>query len=242
MAKRLWLKAFAVFALLACSACATGGPDAADRSIASASASQTGSSVSPSGMPGTDAGASESVSTAGANTAFAHSDPRGDLVGASKEDDWFDEATPAPRLAWGDIVGIDARHTSTALVVRVRFADLRQPSGGKPRRVLRIGITVKTSHRKRDVELWVPTGQVTMMSLNDGEDVACHIDHPIDVGQRIVTQRIPRSCLGNPQWVRVDVNCLAFQADGKTMTLDNALATGYDIAHEYNFSPPIYAP
>jgi len=179
-------------------------------------------------------------------TAVTVSDPAGDLVSASVEADWFEDATPAPQQAAGDIIGIRLRHKATEILVRVRFADLHPRSQGSPFPILRIGTTVTTNTGiDRDVELWIrgqdPTIPPVTMSSN-GEPVSCPLlKHTIDVDHGIATEQIPRSCLGQPRWVRVGLNCLTFQAD-KTMTLDLALIDGYDSAHEDDLAPPIHEP
>ena len=243
MANRRGLETFAVCALLVGSACSTSARDAADNPTVSASVRAGAMSASPT----TVAGASNGDIAPAAHTAFAHSDARGDLIEASKEDDWFDEGTPAPQRARGDIVGVRVQYTTTELVVHVRFADLRPPTGGKTRPILRMGTTVRTdSGLKRDVELWIPRSAPTIPTIGmlsrASQVIRCHLGHAIDVDRGIVTERIPRTCLKDPQWVRVSVNCLTWQADNKTMTLDVALTNGYNAAREDVLSRRIREP
>jgi hypothetical protein len=180
-----------------------------------------------------------------APTAVTVSDPADDLVSASEDADWFEDATPAPQQAGGDIIGIGLRHTATEILVRVRFADLRPRAPGNPYPISRVGTTITTDTGiDRNVELWIrdqgPTIPAITMSSN-GEPVSCPLKHTIDVDRGIATEQIPRDCLGHPQWVRIGLNCLSFQADN-TMTLDLALVDGYDSAHEDDLSPPIHEP
>ena len=242
MSKRVWLRSLAVLACLASSACANSPNDATADTDASPSRNP---SLTPSSA-NTHAGEVESDTAQAGHTAVTVSDPAGDLVSASKEADWFEDATPAPRQAAGDIIGIRLRHTMTEILVRVRFSDLRPSSRGNPLPVMRIGTTITTdTGTDRDVELWIrgqdPTIPPITMASN-GESFSCpHLEHTIDVDQGIATERIPRDCLGHPRWVRIGLDCLTFQAD-KTMTLDLALLDGYDSAHEDDLAPPIHEP
>ena len=242
MSKRVWSRSLAVLACLASSACANSPNDATANPDGSSSRnpSLTPSSANP------HAGEAQSDTARAGSTAFTVSDPAGDLVSASEEADWFEDATPAPQQAAGDIIGIRLRHTATEIQVQVRFADLRPRSRGNPLPSLRVGTTVTTNTGiDRYVELWIrghdPTIPPITMASN-GEPVSCSLlKHSIDVDQGIATEQVPRSCLGHPRWVRVGLSCLTFQAD-KTMTLDLALLDGYDSAHEDDLSPPIHEP
>lgn len=241
MGNRMWLRSLALLACLASSACANSPNHATAHPDASFSRNPR---VTPSSAT-THAGEVASDTGQAGPTAVTVSDPAGDLASASEDADWFEDATPAPQQAGGDIIGIGLRHTATEIVVRVRFADLRPRSRGKPYPISRVGTTITTDRGiDRNVELWIrdpdPTVPAIAMSSN-GEPVSCPLKHRIDVDHGIATERIPRDCLGHPEWVRIDVNCLTFQADN-TMTLDLALFDGYDSAHEDDLSPPIHEP
>jgi hypothetical protein len=232
MAKATGWMAFALCALLAGSGCATTShQDTASTNSSSASTDATGVD-------------SDRV-RAGPRT-LSFSDPRGDLVSASKEADWFEGARPVPEQEWGDIIGTRVQHSATEIRVRVRFVDLHPRAQGHRGPLFRLSATIKTNPTgiARDVELWShaegPALPATQMLLN-GEPVSCHLAHSIDLNQDIATMRVPRSCLGNPQRVFVSVSCLAYP-DGKTMTLDLASVGGYDTAREDALSPPIQKP
>ncbi len=222
---RFGCRASVVFALLACLGCA-----------ASPHESDPSSSTSPRRVESHDAPTGTTVTL---------SDPRRDVVKTSKEADWFEEARPAPNQAWGDIIATRIRHTTTQIVVKVRFATLR-PRGPRSRNpLLRLGTTVTTNAGlTRDVEFWIPDPDPTLPAIqmmSNSQHYPCHLGHAIDAGQGIATERIPRTCLGTPKFVRLTVNCLAFP-DAKAMTLDLALLDGYDLAHEDALSPPVHAP
>ena len=237
MVKHSGLKAFAVWIILGCAACANGNGDA-PASFGSSTSSKVGAgSSAPHPIEGSTAGESES-SSAGP-TAFGLADRRGDVVSTSKEADWFADATPVPRQAQGDIVGIRVLHTATEIQLRVRFAYL------PPQFLGRLDSTVTTDTAlHRTVELWVgsddPTTAAISMRSSDAESVACRMGYSIDNAKGLVTEHIPRECLSNPQWVRVGIDCVAFPADGTTMTLDDALRNGYDANGEDHLSPSIY--
>jgi hypothetical protein len=175
------------------------------------------------------------------------SDPRGDLVSASKEEDWFDGATPAPKQEHGDITGIQVQHTATEIQVTLTFADLHRQSPGRFWPILRTGVTVRTdTGLTRDVELWIrnedSTRPTMSMLSSTAEPVGCALEYSTDIDLGKVIESIPRECLEDPTWVRVSVNSLTFQADKLTMTLDEALVEGYAASREARFSPKLYAP
>lgn len=219
-------KLLVALALLACSGCGT-GHDTVDTHLNS----------SPSEV--------RSHSARTGPTTVAFTDPRGDVVKTSKEADWFEEARPAPRQTWGDIIGTRVRHTARQLVVQVRFVTLQPQTTRFRNPLLRLGTTVTTNTGlRRDVEFWIPDEDPTLpkiQMLSNSEPFACHLSHTVNADHGIATLRIPRTCLGTPKFVRVAVNCLA-HPDDKAMSLDLALLDGYDLAREDTLSPAVHQP
>lgn len=232
MAKATGWRAFAVCASLACSGCAS----TPDERSAETSAS----------TPTSDAGGVASDSARARPVSLTFSDPQGDVMSTSKEADWFEDARPVPRQAWGDIVGTSIQHTDAEVLVRVRFADPASRPRGNGHASFRLTAAIRTNPTgiERYVELWFEEEDPSlsaMRMLADGEGVSCHLGHSMNLSRGIATMRIPRPCLGDPQRVFVGVSCLAYP-DERAMTLDLASVEGYDAAREDDLSRPVPKP
>lgn len=104
----------------------------------------------------------------------------------------------------GDIKKAVIRHTSRAVVAKVKFRALQRIGEFRVDH-LRIVTNEKV---KRDVAVvagpnfW---GGHAMMVKPNGNDVSCKIKHQIQYAKNLVHIKIPRSCLSDPRWVRVGV-------------------------------------
>jgi hypothetical protein len=212
MAKRFGLMVSAVFAALALCACG-------NTSSPSESASNSPSATE-----------SESESTETGRTIVTRADPRGDVMGIGPEAEDFDEATPAPpRKQYGDIVSTSVGYTATLVGVRANFADF-PPDPRIPRYRVVASLTTNTTG-VRQVTLYggggVGSNRPIEMSgdKNGGSAVfACDgLDGSIDEGHNAVTISIPRACLRDPQWLRVDAACLVFEKDSVFATIDGGV-------------------
>ncbi len=132
-----------------------------------------------------------------------------------RSDMWRTEAAgtpePAPDSTVGDILAATVRHQPSTVVVFLRYVDLR-----------RIGpytnYTVRLENGAgllREVTLeagpgsW--KGSVRVFRRDGSRATNCLPDHQIDYDSNTVRLLVPRSCLGDPTFVRANLN--SFRAD-----------------------------
>ncbi|HET6167454.1 MAG TPA: hypothetical protein VFE07_11555 [Marmoricola sp.] len=147
-------------------------------------------------------------------------DPVGDLwrtpIGASSY-------APAPRHVEGDITRIRVAHARRAVWVRVRFRELTTTSNGDFHLV-----GIRSDRRNRLIRIdalpghWEGTATVTN---EHGRVVPCAIRFRIDYDHGVFSMRVPRACLGRPDWVRVGMRTTV--AGPSYAYVDDARATGY---------------
>lgn len=64
----------------------------------------------------------------------------------------------------------------------------------------------------------------------------CKAGYRFVPGDETVVLRVPRTCMGDPRWVRLHVYCLAWLPDpAATATIDDALRKGY--RERFPYSP-----
>lgn len=164
--------------------------------------------------------------SAGAET-WSRGDARGDVVLVPADED-ATEVTPAPTNAAADITRISVRHDARRVVVTLRVRDLR-PGG--------ILGSVRVLTRDRDLTFGsVHTDELRATFLENtteegsGEEVECRGDRmsvqPRHGRVRVV---IPRSCLGDPRWVRVGAvlgHGFSLDDEDRPYHLDSAIGRG----------------
>lgn len=167
--------------------------------------------------------ATAAVTVVGAQPSYAESvtvrDARGDMW---KIEEGSHEPDRAPGARLGDLVRTTARHGTTALVVRARFAELQRTG----RRLTlwvelrddtgrRTHLGVRATRRDRSGETILMTGR--------GRDIACDVDHRIDYRGDRIRVRVPRQCLGDPRTVRLRVASEQVRRSWAYAWLDNGL-------------------
>lgn len=108
----------------------------------------------------------------------------------------------------GDLPAADVRvarinHRVRAVTIRTRFADLRRAG------VQRHWAGIATPDDDFFVEVTTrprrPDGRHVLYDGAAGEKVACAgLSHRVDYATDRVTARVPRQCLGDPKWVKVN--------------------------------------
>lgn len=128
-----------------------------------------------------------------------------------------DTYTKAPERRLGDIVIARLAHRPHAVVARLGFAELRR--SGR----LRYEFAIET-----DSGLWYANVTASRhrwsgthrLWQNGGDVVACsRMSHHVDYAADLVTLRVPRACIGRPQWVRLVVT--AFRESRNVLAQDN---------------------
>jgi hypothetical protein len=99
-----------------------------------------------------------------------------------------------------DVLRMAVTHRSTAVTVRMKFVDLRRSGWQRydakiktPDRVYVAGMIAHKNLRAGVSDLY----RGSNVQQCDG------LSHEIDYAADVVVLRVPRSCLGNPDWVRV---------------------------------------
>jgi hypothetical protein len=152
-----------------------------------------------------------------------HPDPAGDVVSTAGE---AGTTTPQPTRTNGDIVSSTVIHKGRRVVLQLQYVDLApSPETHAHAFVLR------TPSMRREIDL-VATDSVwggrVFMIKPGGTKVRCHVRKKLDYEANTATVAVPRSCLGNPRWVRVgmaNVTFTGFDA-ADTQYIDDAQATG----------------
>jgi hypothetical protein len=167
-------------------------------------------------------------------------DPTGDVERAGRTADDFDEARPAPGHRNGDIVGITVRHAATEVLLRVKVAHLARPTSTGPG--YRLAILLRTDAAATWVIEDELQGKPTFYTEPGAERLECDgLDRSIDVREGQVRLSIPRSCLVDPQWVRLDVALLTFEAHG-VATIDDAEVKGYTSVDDRTYTRRVWKP
>lgn len=133
-----------------------------------------------------------------------HDDARGDLTYS-----WYDEESgemgtaPAPEEQAGDVTRTVVRHRTWNVFVAVSFADLRRADASSGH-FLRV---VTNEGLRRNVMIDVsaerPRGMMSFYT-DKGARLTCrNLTRDIDYTNNSIRFQVPRTCLGNPSWVRV---------------------------------------
>ncbi|KQZ70077.1 hypothetical protein ASD66_10385 [Nocardioides sp. Root151] len=165
-----------------------------------------------------------------------HRDARGDVLKVHWNDSEDDALTPAPNAQDSDIIRTVVDHRHDNLFVTMVFRDLRGSSA-----LQAFGIAVLTDDNlRRDV--FVSRDRRTgaqgekEMTTRAGTTVKCpRLAIRIDYTAKAVRFRVPRSCLGNPRWVRVGAASIRIVNSTETFYLDDAILTG-----KYRDAGPAY--
>jgi len=166
---------------------------------------------------------------------YVHSDVAGDVASSVGSSTTF---TPAPERVVGDVVSSMVNHKRRTVVLRLQYRDLANDSEYDEHVFF-----VHTSKMNRVVRLYasnaVPGGRAVMTKAN-GKKVACHVGRHIDYARNTATVIIPRSCLGQPRWVKAGLGgvMLAGLTQANTQWIDDALATGTNGSATY--SPKVF--
>lgn len=125
--------------------------------------------------------------------------------------------TPTPDRVTGDVTYTKITHRARVIKVKIAFRDLDR--AGPNAQFMRF----KSNRLNREVGLlaypgtW--RGKAAMSTFSD-KKVSCNLRHDIDYVANTVVVNVPRSCLGNPRWVRVAIGSATY--DETTIYADDA--------------------
>ncbi|GAA4102148.1 hypothetical protein ACFFOS_04300 [Nocardioides kongjuensis] len=170
------------------------------------------------------------LSSAGVAVAdtWSHADATGDVLDLALFDGDVTGTTPAPDRAEGDIQAVVVKHTRRD--VRVRTAMRALPAA---RGWVTVGHVVTPRGRYEARAIWlVKGGRVLVLVRKPGRKETVRrcdgLRGVYDRSAATVAMRIPRSCLGNPRWVRVNVSVYDWNGDSSTLADDGMDATGWE--------------
>jgi hypothetical protein len=128
---------------------------------------------------------------------YTHVDATGDVVQSTNGSGF----TPASDRVVGDIAYTTITHKRRNVLMRIQYRDLVPDT-----EINGHLFTIKTPSMRRDVTLVATKGAYggrAFMSKPSGKKVTCHVKRTIDYTINRATVKVPRSCLGNPRWVKV---------------------------------------
>jgi hypothetical protein len=163
---------------------------------------------------------------------YSHGDAVGDVASTVGQSDTY---TPAPERVEGDVISSSVKHGARTVVMTLAYRDL----GDSPEIDEHVYF-VHTSKMNRVVRLFAnstnPGGKAVLTKAN-GKKVRCHVRRHIDYNLNTAKVIVPRSCLGQPRWVKVGMGSVMFSAAGDTgpVWIDDALSTGTN-------GHPVYGP
>lgn len=137
--------------------------------------------------------------------------------------------TPASDRADGDIAYTKVSHRKHVVRVKIVFRDLTH--AGPNAEFVRI----KSNRLNREVDVFAYPGAwrgKAETSKFNGKKVRCNVRHSIDYVAHRVMINVPRSCLGNPRWVKVAAGAgtytdtLVYADDARAKSLPNYYVWG----------------
>jgi hypothetical protein len=170
---------------------------------------------------------------------WLHHDAVGDVQSVTFKDNSSKEPdfVPNPGNVDTDVTQLMLRHRTHRVALRMTMQDIQRSSGIAIFDIRTDGrdyIAVKTLGRR-----WFKPGWMLMRA--NGRPVRCpDVRRKVDRTANEVIARIPRRCLGSPQWVRVGAGAQSFEEGRRSFTvhLDDALSEG-DIRDRLTMSPRV---
>jgi hypothetical protein len=215
--------------------CASGGGAPA------AAASPSPSGADSSALRSTSGASSRPHATSSSSalpSSATYADPQGDVWRTTNSDQTQEEATPAPGVVATDVTRTRFQHLHSTVRLRTTFVDLERPappdapvSDGSIR-YYQVFVYVATSDGNGQyVTMEIGhkgAGKVTMHPFAGGR-TPCATSHAIDYGKDWIRVGFPRSCLGDPAWVRLGAVVVAGVATDVTC-FEDAVTDGFEYA------------
>jgi hypothetical protein len=170
----------------------------------------------------------------------SHHDPSGDVKSVAW-DPATNQTTDTPSTleqsaTLGDITKVKVSHGASALTVVLRFRDLAKTGAEQ---IHEVEILTRTTARFVYVVAapghW--KGRVVMTKPNH-KRVRCSIGGHINYGKNTVTIKVPRSCLGHPDVVKIGAATLVGYGD--KMYYDDGYSVAGEFTDPFVLSPKIH--
>ena len=161
-----------------------------------------------------------------------HRDAVGDVVSVDESE----EITPAPDQKRGDVTRTVANHRAQRVTFKVKMREL-------PRRASMHGVSTRIVTKQRSYSLdilRVPgLGKDPVLSTRRGKVIECDgLTDTRNDKRRTVSFSVPRSCLGNPRWVRLGSRVF-HMSNGTKAFLDESHRDGLDRPRNIAVGPKV---
>jgi hypothetical protein len=150
----------------------------------------------------------------------------------------FDDSldpTPEPDQTDADLRKIVVKHTNRRVIIKAKLRELSALNGKEFVQLYamvdtnekdRSAVTFKTGSRKPGFQL-----------IKGGKEVACAgVRKKISPAKNFIRMSIPRSCFGNPRWIKVAMASLSGNAS-EVRYYDEAYRVGSKVDSSFRFTP-----
>lgn len=179
------------------------------------------------------------VPSAAQADAYGHADSTGDMhsVATDSQGKVTDTTSTAePTATLGDVTSVRAINRGRYVKVVMHYVDLR-PAGIF--QVHEVMIATRSKARVAMVAAYPGKwgGKATLSTVS-GKKVACSVSHSISYAKKKVVVKVPQSCLGHANVIKVGAATLI--ADGSKIFFDDAYTAGGLFTDPFVLSPRIH--
>jgi hypothetical protein len=161
-------------------------------------------------------------------------DPTGDVWSISEGESAPSPASDEPSA---DVVRAVVTHRRHRVSVRMKFSDLRRADTAF------YGATIVTPRQLRAAFVMTGPrrwgGRPLLVNGNFAKVRCPGFQHSVDYASEQVTMTLPRACLGNPRWVRVEMNNGIFRG-GSEATFQEITDNPHSTRADGGMTPRIY--
>jgi hypothetical protein len=139
------------------------------------------------------------VPTAAMADSQTHHDKAGDVL---RHNNNLGTWAAAPSRAQADLLSTTVTHSAKTVRFTMKFRSLNRTGTG-----LIFNFFIRTPRTTRILAISAHRGDwrgaASVLDEPTTSPVACHVTYTIDYTHNLVRGSVPRSCLGNPRWIRV---------------------------------------
>lgn len=161
-------------------------------------------------------------------------DAKGDVQYVTSAD--TSTAVAAPDRTQGDISAVKITHGANKVRVLLRFRELNRAGFIEHDFYFRTASRVRTLSVESETGSW--SGRATMRN-GRGTKVRCNLTRTIDYSANTVLVVVPRTCLGDPRWVRVGAGTISTY-DGSKIFYDDGGRPAGPLGDNLTLSPRVY--
>lgn len=141
---------------------------------------------------------------------------------------------PAPNHTDADVVKSVVNHKRRSVIVIVNLSDLTKVRSGEEFDLI---AAIKTNKKRYSVTLSSFNGRVGLQLVRGSRTISCAgAGRALSVSEDRLKVRVPRSCLGNPRWIKVGLSTFA-AVDGGSFVDDAFGPQVVDSSTALRFTP-----